>query len=179
MTAESLNPLQRRSPYVEAVVTTSLRTGITEARMRRRKRYPSRETELEKDQKADIWWNERGKFFFHQSLKAWGNKESDLMREVGESTSLGSDSIDWAQSTEMFEKVLREAKKQRINPVKIAQRIKKYGSLLLAERAREARVLDKYYVEVLDLMDTVFQLTPSRRETIHALFRFQKTLPHL
>lgn len=170
---------QAKLPFVEPVVTRSLVTNETTVRMRRRKRLPGSETNFEMVQKADTWWSERGKLAFHQALKAWGNIQSDKLREVGESTPFFSDAIDEAQATENFKNALSEAKKQRLNPFGIVQRVKKYGTLLTQENAREARVLDRYYVEVVNLLDKVFTLSPTRREAFLAFLRFQKTLPEI
>lgn len=159
------------------MITTSLVTGETGARVRLRKRFPGSETNFEMAQKANNWWSEGGKLAFHQALKAWGNVQSDKLREVGESTPFYSDAIDEAKATEGFGDALLEAKRQRINPFDIVQRIKNYGTLLKQENAREARVLDEYYVEVVNLIDEVFTLSSSRRDTFLAFFRFRKAPP--
>lgn len=176
MSPDRRNYQQTKLPFREPVITTSLITGRIEPRMRNRKRFPGSETNYESIQNVNNWWSEQGKSAFHRSLKAWGNVQSELSREVGESTNLGSAWVDEGEATEDFTKVLLDAKKKRLAPFEIVKRIKTYGSLLKQEQAREARVLDEYYMEVIKLMDNVFTFTSSRRETFLAFLRYQKTL---
>lgn len=179
MARERRGNSQPKLPFMEPVVTTSLVTGRTEARIRRRKRRPGAESDFEMVQRADIWWVEKGRLPFHQYLKAWANVQSDLLREVGESTPLAGDNMDEAQASSVFNEALVDAKKQRINPWEIVKRFKRYGTLLEQRNLPEAVILlDEYYVKIVDLMEEVFLLTSSRKETFLAFLRYQKTLPH-
>ncbi len=161
--------------FREPVITTSLVTGETVPRMRRRKRLPGSETNWEMVQRANNWWRDLGRRNFHNALRSWTNFKGDLEREVGESTQYGSDAMDEASATESFTQALREAKKQRINPWEVVQRIKKYAELLRQQGAKESILLDEYFPQVVDLIDQVYVLTASRKETLSAFLAAQKT----
>lgn len=165
---------QIRMPFAEPVVTTSLVTGISKSRLRRRKRFPGSETNYERIQKTNIWWIKRGRPAFHQALRYWTNSQSDVRREIGESTNHYSSSMDEASSTEDFKDALVEAKKQRLDPFEIVQRVKSFGIYLSNAKAKEAAIIDEYYEELMNLMTETFKLTPTRVETLTAFLRFQK-----
>lgn len=168
---------QIKVPFAEPVITTSLLTGVSRPRMRHRKRFPGSETNYERIQKTNLWWTQKGRTSFHQALKCWTNSQSDVRREIGESTNHYSSGMDEAESSLDFTDALRDAKKQRLDPYEIVQKIKTFGNFLTKENAKEAALIDEYYEEVMSLITDAFKLSPTRSETLTAFLRFQKVLP--
>ncbi len=179
MRTERGRSLQPRLPFREPVVTTSLRTGRSEVRVRSRKRVPTPEEEFERAKKANDWWAENAMGRFHSVLRNWAFHQSDISREVGESTEYYSNSMEYAQARGDFLESLVQARKLRIDPLEIVKRIKSYGTLLRRNNARESIVLERFYPEVINLLGEAFPRIPeSKKEALLDFLRYQRTLPN-
>jgi len=170
-----MNP-ERKKVIRQPVVSTDLSTGKTRVRMVTRKRFPREETNYEFQQKLENWWSEKGHNAFVSALRARANLNSAFFREIGESTELGSDQVEEAHATQEFSNALIEAKKARLDPLLIVGKIRETKNELVHANTSYVKYYDQYCLELADVFEDTFKLTPTKKEDILELLRFSKSL---